>query len=303
MFRRTLLLALTLFFAAPLRAAPLVVADIAPVQSLVAKVMAGVGEPHLLLSPGASPHDYALKPSDARALSRADIVVWIGPALTPWLEAPLDVLAPDALRLTLNEADGTTILEARAEAVFGDDHDHDHGADDGHGLTDPHSWLDPENARVWVAAIAEALADLDPDNAATYRANAALAQTDLAALEGELAAALAPQDGKRFLVFHDAYQYFEARFDLTVLGAISLTDGAAPSPARIDALRARVAEQWVACAFAEPQFSAGLIDAVQSSNAVPVGILDPMGASVRLGPDHYDQTLRALAAAIAECTD
>jgi len=301
MIRRISFVALLLLFAAPLRAAPLVVADIAPVQSLVAKVMAGVGEPHLLLPPSASPHDYALKPSDARALSRADLVVWIGPALTPWLRDPLDTLATDAMRLTLSDVAGATVLAARDTAVFGEDEGHDHGAGEVHGAIDPHSWLDPENAGLWVAAIAEALAKLDPDNAAVYRANAATAAGDLEALESDLAAALLPVADRKFAVSHDAFQYLEARFGLTVIGAISLSDGSAPSPARLDALRAQVSADDVACVLSEPQSSTGLIDAVRSQAAVPVAVLDPMGATVPLGASHYDQMMRDMVAAVVGC--
>lgn len=292
-------LAFSIVASAANAAPPNVVVDIAPIQSLVAKVMGDLGEPHLLMAPGSSPHDYALRPSDARALSGAALVVWIGADLTPWLAGPLDTLAPEAVRVSLNDVDGAVLLPARDEALF-EGHD-DHGNEAEEGLNDPHSWLDPENARIWLGVIGHELAMLDPENAATYLANAARAEAEIADLVAELEVTLAPVLTAEFVVFHDAYQYFESRFGLHVSGAISLVDGSAPSPARIAELRAGIAGRGVACVFAEPQFNPGLVEALTEGGAISVGVLDPMGATIATGPEHYDQTLRDIASAIVDC--
>ncbi len=317
-------LATSLLWAAPARAdSPNVVADIAPVQSLVAQVMRGVGEPHLLLPPGASPHDYALRPSDAAALASADLVVWIGPDLTPWLEKTVETLAADAIDLPLIEQESTRVLHNRDRALLaaapteGETHEHeaheyeegagdhgnehDHGHDHTPGARDPHVWLDPVNAQTWLPLIAERLAEIDPPHAATYRANAAAAHAELDTLIATLRATLQPVQATPFVVFHDAYQYFETRFDLNMVGAISLGDAARPSPARIAALRKAVREAGIHCALSEPQFDTGLIDTVFEGTAVATQILDPIGMAAPTGPDHYALTLRAMADNLSNC--
>ncbi|GAB4291042.1 MAG: zinc ABC transporter substrate-binding protein [Roseovarius sp.] len=294
--------------AAPgMAAPPRVVADIAPVQSLAAMVMAGAGEPALLLPPGASPHTHALRPSQARALAGAEIVFWIGEELTPWLAGPLHRLAPEARIVSLLAVPGTVIHPLRGGAVFGPDADDGTAQDHGHahahapGGVDPHAWLDPDNARLWLDAMAEALAGADPERAALYRANAARAKAEIAAASARIAARLAPLGGARFVVFHDAWQYFERRFGLQALGAIRLGDATPPGPARLAALRAALAQEGVGCAFAEPQFDPGLIEAVSGGRALRVAVLDPLGAGLAPGPGLYPALLEAIAAAAAGC--
>lgn len=324
MIRKFLLPLFSLFlFAAPLRAeVPRVAADIAPVGSLVAMVMEGLGTPGLIVRHGASPHDYALRPSEAAMLEQARLVVWIGPDLAPGLARALDRLAGDALVLTLSEVPGTERLPNRDLAVFdahahdedSDDHDHDadHDADhdgsddhghDGdhhhHGPTDPHLWLDPDNASLWLDAIAEALAGLDPQNAAAYRANARAGQAAIEAARADAAALLAPVAERPFIVFHDAYQYYEHAFALHAAGAVTLSDASAPGPARLAALAQMVREQGVACAFSEPQFNPGLIGAV--SESLRVEALDPLGSDLPPGPDFYPALIGELAQKISAC--
>ncbi|TMM54074.1 zinc ABC transporter substrate-binding protein [Sulfitobacter sabulilitoris] len=285
--------------------APRVATDIAPVHGLVAQVMAGVGTPDLVVPPGASPHGHAMRPSEARALSRADLVIWIGPALTPWLQGPIDTLAQGADRLTLLEAPGTILLPFREGAAFeADDHDHDHGHDETthqEEASDPHAWLDPRNASVWLEAIAARLSALDPAHAATYRANAASAQADLDALEAEIAALLTPLQGRPFVVFHDAYHYFEARFGTEAVAALSLGDASDPGPAHLDEVRDAIARSGVTCAFVEPQVNTGLIDAVAEGQAVRIATLDPLGLDSPPGPGFYPALLRGMARAMADC--
>ena len=298
---------------------PQVAVDIAPVHSLVARVMDGIGKPDLIIQPGASPHEYSLRPSEASALQAADLVFWIGPDLTPWLTDTIGTLASDAVVTELMEADGTIELEFREGALFeahdhGDDDDHDdHGDDDDHdeaesgheghdhGAHDPHAWLSPKNAMNWLNVIAGQLSAVDPDNAGAYFANAAAGRTEIKTLIGEVTATLDPVRGGQFIVFHDAYQYFEMDFDFPASGAISISDASDPSPARIAKIQARIAEQGIDCVLAEPQFNPGLVATVLDGTDAQTGILDPLGSDLELGPAFYPQLIRNLSNVLADC--
>jgi zinc transport system substrate-binding protein len=304
-----LLKAAILALAAPLAAhgasaAPRVVADILPVQSIAARVMEGAGTPDLLVPPGASPHDYALRPSDARALQNADVVFWIGAALTPWLEPTIGTLSQDAEVAELIRTPGLARLPFRDSATFephSDGADHGHDEEHGHGATDPHIWLDPENAVAIARAMAEALSAADPENADLYAANADAFATDTRALADSIAADLAPVRGRRFVVFHDAFHYFEARFDLEASGAISLGDARRPSAARIAEIRDDLGALNVACVFSEPQFDGSLIRTVVEGTGARAGTLDPLGARLDPGPALYGALLAGLATSLTGC--
>jgi zinc transport system substrate-binding protein len=306
MIRRFLAsLGLALGLAAPALAAPQVAADIAPVQSLVARVMAGAGTPALIVPPGASPHGHAMRPSEAAALERAEVVFWIGEALTPWLEEPIDTLAGDAHVIELLGAGDSSVLGLREGITFapeGEAHAemHDHGHDHGHEGADSHAWLDPANARAWLAVIAAELGALDPENAALYAANAAEAAAELDALETRIAARLAPLQEAPYLVFHDAYQYFEARFGLRPVAALSPGDATDPGPARLAALRDLARETGLACVFSEPQFDGSRVTAI-FGDTVRHGVLDPLGRAHAPGPALYPALLEDMAEALAEC--
>ena len=289
---------------------PQVAVDIAPVHSLVARVMDGIGKPDLIIQPGASPHEYSLRPSEASALQAADLVFWIGPDLTPWLTDTIGTLASDAVVTELMEADGTIELEFREGALFeahdhGDDDDHDE-AESGHeghdhGAHDPHAWLSPKNAMNWLNVIAGQLSAVDPDNAGAYFANAAAGRTEIKTLIGEVTATLDPVRGGQFIVFHDAYQYFEMDFDFPASGAISISDASDPSPARIAKIQARIAEQGIDCVLAEPQFNPGLVATVLDGTDAQTGILDPLGSDLELGPAFYPHLIRNLSNVLADC--
>jgi len=313
---------------------PSVVTDIAPIHSLAARVMQGVGEPALLMKQGNSPHGYSLRPSEARALQNSDLVIWMGEDLTPWLEGAVETLASKAHSLELLHTDGTHLLDFREDAVFGahedhDDHDaHDehkdeHGHDDkehddhhedkhddheehddhdhhNHDGTDPHAWLAPENAIVWMKAIAAELAELDPTNAELYAMNAEVGATEIKAAIEEITAQLAPLHEARFVVFHDAYQYFEDAFDLHVSGALHLSDATPPSAARLVELQAEFKEHGIACVFAEPQFNNDLVAAV-APEGTKTGILDPLATSIPQGPALYTTWLHGLADSVSDC--
>lgn len=295
---------------------PKVVVSIKPIHSLVASVMHGVGEPTLLVRGGASPHSYTMKPSDAKALSAADLVVWVGPELESFLEKPLKANAPKATRLTLMELKGLTLLETREGGAWdahdhgheaghkGHDHKHDHKGhdhEDEHEELNSHIWLDPANARAIVKAVAEALAAKDPADAEAYRTNAERTLQQLDALDAELKATLAPVKDKPFVVFHDAYQYFEARYDLSAVGSITVSPDRRPSAKRLSAIRAKIGGLGAACVFAEPQFEPALVQTVVEGTKARTGVLDPEGAGLPEGEALYPTLLRNLAASLRGC--
>ncbi|QFT61104.1 High-affinity zinc uptake system protein ZnuA precursor (plasmid) [Sulfitobacter sp. THAF37] len=324
---------------AALAEVPRVAVDIAPVHSLVARVMAGVGTPDLIVPPEASPHEYSLRPSQATALQEAGVVFWVTPDLTPWLDGALDTLAGEATVVELLGTAGTLELPLRQDALF-EAHHHDHGgheeaahedhedhedhdhAEDGHeghdhedhadednhaaghdhaGEHDPHAWLSPQNGAVWLDRIAATLSEADPANAAAYRANAAAGQQELASLTQEIQTILDPVRDGNFIVFHDAYQYFEAAFDVPASGTVSLSDASDPSPARIAEVQARVTEQNITCVLSEPQFNPGVVASVMEGSAARTGVLDPLGSDLEPGPMLYPDLLRNLARALADC--
>jgi len=341
MLRLSTAICLTALPALPaLAAPPAVLTDIAPVHALVSRVMEGVGTPDLLLPPGASPHDFALRPSDAARLSQAGLVIWVGHGLTPWLEEPLETLAGGAVHLELMAAPGWTPLPLREDANFAhgheeehdehaeeaehdehdehdehaeeaehDEHDeqaehdeHDeHAEHDAAEGSDPHAWLDPAVAGIWLGVIAEALAEQDTENAAIYRANAAAGQAEYAVLKAEVTAQLAPFAGRSFVVPHDAYQYFETAFSLPAAGAISLSDAASPGPARVAELRDRIAAEGIACVLTDPQTSADWTAVLREGGGARTAMVDPDGGSQGAGAALYPALIRSMADALADC--
>ncbi len=325
-----------LFAAATMQSAradgPSVVATIKPVHSLAAAVMDGVAEPVLLVRSGGSPHTYALRPSEARALESAEIVIWVGEALETFLERPLETLASDARIVTLSEADGLRLLPVReggawdshdhddhdehAEAGHHDDHDehaeaghhddHDDHAehaehDHAHEGFDMHVWLDPRNAAAMARMIADALITADPANAPAYRANAARLQADLTVLEVEARERLAAVHDRPFVVFHDAYQYFEARFDVAAVGSITVSPDIQPGAARLRELRQTIESVDAHCVFSEPQFEPRLVETVTEGTDAKSGTLDPLGAALPAGPGQYFALMNAMTDSLIDC--
>ncbi len=296
---------------------PKVAVDIAPLHSLVTQVMGEVGKPELLIRPEASPHEYALRPSEAKALSQADIVFWIGEGLTPWLAKPLSSLADSAIQIEMMESKGTTLYDFREGATFegheehkeehDDKHDHDHEeesdeAEHHHEGHDPHTWLDPKNAAVWVNTILEALVKADPEHAQAYQDNAKATIARLSQLTTDIEKQANQLKGMKFIVFHDAYQYFERRFNLTAAGAISLSDASDPSPARVKEIRQTVKDLGVSCVFTEPQYNPKLVNTVfEGSTVTTIGTMDPIGADIAIGSDQYTSLLSAMINSLKQC--
>lgn len=298
-----------------LRAEPLkVVVTIAPIHSLVAAVMDGLGTPRLLVRAGASEHTYSMRPSDARALNDANVVVRVSENLETFLNKPIASLSKKAVVVTLAEIPGLTLLPPREGGGFeAHVHDHDdHAAGPGHGDDkkqhdheegeyDPHLWLDTANAARIADRVAAVLGQARPDEAAAYKANAEKLKDRLNALDAELKSQLAGLQDARFIVFHDAYQYFEARYGMKAAGAITVSPERQPGAARLKTIRAKITEAASACVFSEPQFEPKLVARLIEGTKTKAGALDGLGANLPEGPDQYFGMMRNLAGSLKSC--
>jgi len=313
---------------------PRVVTDIAPVHSLVSRVMDGIGKPDLIVPNETSPHDYRLRPADAEALESAGLVFWMGEGLTPWMERALDSLSGEATIIELLALDETVTLPFREGALFDahdhdkehddhddhddhdhdkehddhddhDDHDHDKEHDDhaghDHGEFDPHAWLSTDNAKTWLNVIAAKLSSVDPANAGGYFANASEAIAELDALDKEVDEMLDTVRGGKFIVFHDAYQYFETVYDFPASGAISLSDASDPGAARIAEIAKRIEGENIQCVLSEPQFNANMVDTVMAGTEAKTEVIDPLGFGIEPGASLYTKLIKGMATSLVNC--
>ena len=288
-----------------------VVASVKPVHSLVSAVMEGIGVPDLIVKGAASPHTYALKPSQAEQIEKADLVFWMGHSLETFLEKPLEALGTKAMVVELMDSEGLKKLKMREGGGF-DEHDHnEHDEHDehskeshdehGHGEFDVHVWLDPENAKVMANEIMEALKKVDPGNAKKYETNTKKIVEKLNQLVAEISAELSSVKGKGFIVFHDAYQYFEERFGLKAVGSITVSPEVVPGVKRIKELKTKIKELNALCVFSEPQFKPKLVSTVVEGTKAKTGVLDPLGASIQNGPKLYFILIRDMANSLNKC--
>lgn len=311
-------------------AAPEVVASIKPVHGLVSAVMGDVGSPQLLVDGAGSPHNYALRPSQAASVQEADIVFWVGASLEQFLEKALETIGADAKAVALSEIDDIKTLEFRDISLAEKDHDdheghdhghddhkeaddhkeeehagHDHGDDHGHdhadGDIDPHIWLNTDNARVMVQHIAEVLSAADSDNAETYASNAAAFIRQLDALNTEIEQQLQPYSDEQFVVFHDAYHYFEDRFGLEAAASVTVSPETPPSAQRVRDMQTLLAENNVTCIFDEPQFEPRIITTIVEGTDINRATLDPLGVDIPEGPDFYPALIRSLSTSFTQC--
>ena len=283
-----------------------VVVSIKPVHSLVAGVMGESGEPRLMVTGAASPHTYQMRPSDAGALSAADLIVWVGEGMETFLERPIAVLGSGAEVVTLHEAAGMELLPNREGGIWHDEDAEVHVDEhDGHGHDhvefDMHVWLDPGNARRIVEVVRDTLIRIDPGRVETFRANADSMRMRIDRLESSLRERLAPVRQRAFIVFHDAYGYFEHAFGLNGKGAVAVDPARLPGARRIAELRGALAEHDVRCVFTEPQFEPDLVRTVIEGTEVRTEALDPLGVDVEPGPDAWFAIMRGLGDAVAEC--
>jgi len=290
-----------------------VVASIKPIHSLVSYLMDGVGKPDLIVDGYASPHGFSLKPSHAKMLQSADLIFWVGEDLENFLEKPLNSIAKKAEKIELFEIKGLTKLKFRERNIFNDhdDHDHDnkgHKEDDhdehgheghAHGEYDPHIWLDPMNAKVILSEMAEHLIENDQKNEAKYKANLKKAHKDLDKLTKKVKSEL-NKDFKS-IVFHDAYQYFEKRFNINVLGAFTVNTDVMPGAEQLAEIREIIEHDKVSCVFSEPQFNPDIIKAVAKDMNIQTGVIDPLGATLNPGKDLYFDLISNMSESFKGC--
>ena len=283
-----------------------VVSSVKPLHSLVSGVMEGVARPDLIVKGSASPHTYSLRPSQARQLEDADLVFWMGHELESFLEQPLEAIATKGHIVELIDSSKLKKIKMREGGMFDahahDDHDEHEGHDDhGHGEFDVHVWLDPENAKVLVDEIKLALIELDPVNSSKYESNSNKMNMKLDQLIDEVSKKLESEQGKGYVVFHDAYQYFEQRFGMSAVGSITVSPEVVPGANRIRELKEKINELNAHCVFSEPQFEPKLVSTVIEGTQANTGVLDPLGASIKDGPELYFTLIRNMADSLHEC--
>jgi zinc transport system substrate-binding protein len=290
-------------------AEPKVVVTIKPLHALVAQVMAGVGLPELLIKGSASPHTYALRPSESRALQHADLFVRMSETLEPFTARIVKSLPDSVQVVTLQEAPRLKLLTRRTQPTFERHHhgkagngEHAHGHSPGRSdVVDGHAWLDPDNAIAMVDRIEQALSAKDPAHAAVFQANASALRARIEALAAELDRDLAPIASRPYIVFHDAYQYLESRYGLNVVGSISISPEVPASGKRLTELRRKIDALGAVCVFAEPQFDTRLVENLIEGTGARSGTLDPEGGRLEPGPDLYFTLMRRLADDLKGC--
>ena len=300
----------------PLKAEISVVTSIKPLHSLTSYIMEGVGEPELIIDGVASPHNFQIKPSHAKMLQNADLVIWVGEDLESFLPTALKSIPKDAVVFELLDQSGLKKLKFREKNIFEghDDHGHDehakkeddhddHGHDDhghGHGSFDPHIWLDPANAKVIVKKITNQLSKIDKDNASKYKANSKKVIKDLDGLIKEVKNEI--NKDASFVVFHDAYQYFEKRFGLSVIGALTVNPDVMPGAEQLSEIREVIEHEKAKCIFSEPQFNPNIINSIASDTGVKTGVLDPLGANIDKGKNMYFDLIKDMSNSLKDCS-
>jgi len=301
-----------------------VVTSIKPIHSLISSVMDGVGKPDIIVDGYNSPHNFSLKPSHAKMIEKANLIIWVGEDLETFLEKPLKTISKDAVNVEIMDLKGIKKFKFREKNIFEDhdEHGHDehkeHGHDEhkehghkekkhddhgheghAHGEHDPHVWLDPMNAKVIVKEIENQLVKLDPDNASKYNANAKKVQSELDNLTKNIKKDL--KKDLRFVVFHDAYQYFENRFDIKVLGALTVNPDVLPGAEQLSEIREVIEHEKVNCLFSEPQFNPAIIKSIAKDTKVRTGVLDPLGSTLDTGKGMYFKLLRNMYVSFKGC--
>ena len=286
-----------------------VVVSIKPFHSLVSGVMLGVARPELLLKGNFSPHTYSLKPSDAKKLQYADFVFWGGEALEGFLAKPISSLSKNAEVVSILEINGLKLISFRAESNIGksenfESYSHNLPKNQGAELkaaVDPHIWLDPENAKVITQETVQILSDFDPENAQKFQKNGEKIIVRLNELDQQLSSEMSEISDRTYLVLHDAYQYFESRYQLKSAGSITLQMEHFLSVSRLKKVQKMIKTSKVRCIFTEPQYSQKLVNTLIKDTSVKKGILDPIGADILPGPELYFDLLKNLSISLKSC--
>ena len=276
---------------------PRVVTSIAPIHSLTAGIMAGTGQPKLLLRSGASPHSSSLRPSDLTAIEKADLIIWVGPQMEQFLSKAIHTARPDSMILALMETDGMTLHPVRKGGIWQTDEHDDH-----HDRTsDPHIWLNPQNAIKIAKTIRDRLVEIDPHRAALYRQNSKNLIERLEALDLQIQQQLESVQAIPYIVFHDAYQTFEKHYRLSPAGAVAIDPERRPGARRLRQIRDYLLQSQVACLFSEPQFEPRYIEPLTEGTTIRTGILDPLGSDLQPGPNLYFELIQRLSTSISTC--
>ncbi|MFG0518684.1 zinc ABC transporter substrate-binding protein ZnuA [Kluyvera intermedia] len=292
------------------RADAAVVTSLKPLGFIASAIADGVTETQVLLPDGASEHDYSLRPSDAKRLQNADLVVWIGPEMEAFMDKSTQSI-PDNKKVTIAQLEGVKPLLMKGADDDDDDHDHDGGHDHAHGEKgdahhhhgdyNMHLWLSPEIALLSAVAIHNKLVELMPQSRARLDANLKDFEANLAATDKQVASELAPVKGKGYFVFHDAYGYYEKHYGLTPLGHFTVNPEIQPGAQRLHQIRTQLVEQKATCVFAEPQFRPAVVESVARGTSVRMGTLDPLGTNIQLSKGSYPAFLTQLATQYASC--
>ena len=298
-----------LTFSSSIQAKINVVASIKPIHSLVASVMDGVGEPSLIVDGSASPHTFQLKPSHAKLLQNADIIFWIDKDLENFLVKPLSSIAKKSKKISLMEIRDIKKLKFREKNIFvekHDDHkghkehdDHKGHKEHAHGEFDIHIWLDPENAKTMSMEIAKELSKIDPKNKLIYESNAKKVSFKINKMMKEIKKEI--NKDASFVVFHDAYQYFEKRFNIDVVGALTVNPEVLPGAKQLTEIRKEIKHEKVKCLFSEPQFNPSIAKAIAKDTGVKIAVLDPLGAKLNASKDLYFQLIKNIALSFKNC--
>lgn len=278
--------------------------SIKPLQLIAAAVQDGVGSPEVLLPPGASPHNYALRPSDVRRVREVELLYWIGPDMEGFMPRVLQgrslpsVAVQSLPGLSLRHF-GEAPAEPAEAADAADEHDHEHRP----GTLDAHLWLSPANARVIAARMATDLAAVDPANAVRYQANLKAFGERLTALDQRLKARLAGITGKPYFVFHEAYDYFEAAYGLRHAGVFGVASEVQPGARHVAAMRERLQEVGATCVFSEPPLRPRLAQTLTAGLPVQLAELDALGGSLPVNAQGYEQLLDNLGNDLAGCLE
>jgi len=310
--------------AAPASADIEVVTSIKPLQLIAAGVMGSLGEPEVLIPPGASPHHYSLKPSERRKLAKADLVVWVGPDLELFLAKALESSKAETLTLLPeDEHAGETAEEHAAHAGKSDHHDEHEGHDDhadhddheghdehagheghdghNHGDVDPHLWMDPMQSLQIAEQLVARLSALHPEHKAELEANLAAFSKRLIETDRALMSDLTPLQNKGFFVFHDAYGLFMERYQLKMLGAFTVDPGRPVGTRHLAEIRTQLKADAAVCVFGEPQFKAAVVKAVTEDLPVGYGVLDPLALDVPVSSTGYTDYLLQLGQQVSSC--
>ena len=286
-----------------------VVVSIKPFHSLVSSVMQGVSEPALLLNGNNSPHTYSLRPSAAVKLQNAHLVFWGGKNLEGFLAKPIHSLAAGARVVSFEDTPGLILRPFRSVKEW-QELDPESKNDQDHVKkrkinrlpgNDPHIWLDPLNAQKITQYLIQILSKFDPENSQTYHSNGKKTILRLSDLNIQLETKMSSVSSKPYIVFHDAYQYFEKRYQLNPIASVTVSSGTSTSVGRLIDIRKKIKIKKVLCIFTEPQFSPKLVQTVISGTAVKKGILDPIGTSISPGPEMYFTLLNNISHSISTC--